>query len=164
MKGIYVHGYESDNLGGKIKWSKGQANIYNPLIDYPHQTKNRAGFEHWFERYKGYDYYIGSSMGGYLAFYMAMRAGVPCFLINPSLNFKPDMSPFTMPDFALEQRAEISILLGTEDTVIPNVEVYDFIKKHQLNCNIATVAAGHRIELDKFKPHFLNFLKSLNQQ
>lgn len=163
MKGIYFHGYESTNTGGKIMWSKEQADIYNPLIDYKHQTINLAKFEHWFELYKGYDYYVGSSMGGYLAFNMAIRQGVPCFLINPSLNFKSDMSPFLPPDFMLKQTAEITILLGTEDTVIPNVEVYDFINKHQLNCKIATVTDGHRIALDKFKPHFMSFIESLEK-
>ena len=38
-KGVYFHGLESTNTGGKIMWAKSTYNIYNPSLDYKYLNK-----------------------------------------------------------------------------------------------------------------------------
>jgi hypothetical protein len=157
MKGIYIHGLESNNKGGKILYAHTVLDIDSPLIDYKKLNSIDCSLHDVIE--EEYDFIIGSSMGGYVAYNYAICHNKPMLLLNPSLIYNSEKHPFDY-QFTSEELAKYdnkcNVLLGIYDDVVnPN------LTKDQLQvpANITELSCGHRISIEAFKPHLQAFIK-----
>ncbi len=87
MNLIYLHGFNSD--GGGFKYDRlrkkfKQASVYSPDLP-PHPLQLVAQVDQLIQSLEGPTYCIGTSLGGFYAYYFSAKYQQPCFLFNPSL-------------------------------------------------------------------------------
>lgn len=148
-RGVYFHGFESTNLGDKIKYVVDNYNVYNPLLDYKKLTKDKVNIQTMYDLYRGYDFYIGSSMGGYVAFNLALKFNKPVLLLNPSLIYN-NTHPFK-PNYNHTYKSDMFILFGLNDKVVRPVDTLKTLDGLGLDYNSQYLNCGHRIPLNEFK-------------
>lgn len=152
MRVAYLHGLESKGIGRKNDFlNKTFSKVYDPIIDYK-DTENV-----WDIIYRDMldfkpDYIIGSSMGGWFAYNLGKKLGVPTLLFNPalhnrSINPKVDISGSKYPSHTL--------VLGDFDTVIDPIETERIIQDGLTNFNINRESIGHRTPINIFIEHVL---------
>ena len=102
---------------------------------------------------------VGSSMGGYLGFYLAHKHQLPCLLFNPALTERSVQLEVEKVDNECPERI---IVLGIKDEIVnPNdtmrfLEKTEFIAtKHEL---ILNQTLEHQIPLDVFRKAVQYFL------
>ncbi|MFT6148773.1 MAG: putative esterase YcpF (UPF0227 family) [Saprospiraceae bacterium] len=159
MKGIYIHGLESNNKGSKISYTHTVLDIDSPPINYKKLNAIDCSIHDVIEQ--DYDFIIGSSMGGYVAYNYAICNNKPMLLLNPSLVYDAEKHPFNYqftPEELAKYDNKCNVLLGVHDDVVnPNVTK----DKLQVTANIIELECGHRIPLEAFKPHLQEFIKTI---
>jgi len=163
MKGIYIHGLESNNKGGKILYTHTVLDIEAPLINYKKLNATDSTINDIIKR--DYDFIIGSSMGGYVAYNYGIAHNKPMLLLNPSLVYNAAKHPFDYqftPEALAKYDNQCNVLLGIYDEVVdPNVTK----DKLQITANITELECGHRIPVETFKPclqEFIELMKAIN--
>lgn len=159
-KGVYLHGLESTNTGGKIMWAKSTYNIYNPSLDYKYLNKANVTLDDFIKQYSHYDYFVGSSMGGFVAFYIATKLNKPVFLLNPSLVYDNNKHPF-LPPTNIKYNNNMFVMFGKNDVVVKPNNTLNKLKLFNVKFNSVTLNTGHRFSLDEFKPYFNKWAKGV---
>ena len=118
-KVLYLHGLESKQGGPKVDFLTKEFCVYAPEMDYKDPM-----LQNWVDfvmRQFQPDLIIGSSMGGYVADFLAQKYGVPAILFNPAVHnrsFEPAIEPLIEGEQANLQQKKI-VVLGKNDEVIP---------------------------------------------
>jgi hypothetical protein len=93
---------------------------------------------------------IGSSMGGYFAYWMAKKLGVPVLLFNPALSSRTHMhivadEDGTLPSFA-------TVVMGESDDVVSPIETQQWLKSHAKfdEYKIMMAPMTHRVPFELF--------------
>ena len=96
MKIAYLHGLESyiDPSSSKMIWLKDNFDpVFTPTINYNNKESFTIITAH-IKKQKP-DYTIGSSMGGYFAYFIGATLGIKTILFNPvGSPFDPDKCPY----------------------------------------------------------------------
>lgn len=149
MKIAYLHGLESKNSGPKNLWLKSISIVYEPYIDYT-QPKIYETLKDEILKFQP-DYIIGSSMGGYFAFEMALEINCPAILFNPALHsrsMEPDMTGHEIGQY----KPNIKLILGKHDTVIKPQKTLEFITQNKLeNISYTLLDIEHQIPYKVFR-------------
>ena len=83
MKVTYLHGLESKQGGPKVDWLESHfEEVWAPGMNY---RENPHLFEEILSQIEGTDLIIGSSMGGWFAYLLGTRTGIPTILFNPAV-------------------------------------------------------------------------------
>jgi len=97
---------------------------------------------------------IGSSMGGYLGFWLAEDLGLPCLLFNPAMG-SVSTGLLTVPEITEMKCPARYVVLGAYDESVDPVRNLEFMRKHNRNDMIQRVVTcewlGHKIDFFTFK-------------
>lgn len=150
---LYIHGFESSPTPAKTSaLADLGCTVIAPQIHY---KENRGTYE----RLKGLieffqvDWLIGSSLGGYTAFWLSQEFQIPALLFNPALPFSkidPGLIPHPQPIHYLKQ----VIFFGLKDTTVDPKTTKRWIQSNILGDGISYIEYpenGHQISIKVFK-------------
>jgi predicted esterase YcpF (UPF0227 family) len=161
MTCLYLHGYNSSLSAEKRTILKKHYTIVAPTINYDEDNIN-AVIEKAIAEQK-INVIIGSSLGGYIGYYLAENFNIPCLLFNPAFaSERTNEINFIKPETTYTKQAVTYIVLGKRDDVLDfqktvsciDGEIYDlkcYIKIHP--------SLQHQIPVNVFENEINNFFK-----
>jgi uncharacterized protein len=122
---LYIHGLESSPKPSKIKLLEKYGVVCALHLNYREQADAFQVLSKEIEL-NNITHIVGSSMGGYLGFWLAEKHSLPCLLFNPALDMRSI-------DVAVERNYNNSpnrvIVLGEQDEVVDPFNTIDFLKR-----------------------------------
>ena len=161
MNILYLHGLESKLSEEKRKVLEPFGTIIAPDMDY---YANPKMFQWLYETYKNeeIDCIIGSSMGGFMGYYLAMAFNCKSLLFNPALSQRSVLQEIP-ENLKPKDKTSYQLVLGWDDTVVLAKDTVNFIKQNGFsNVNYAIELApnlAHRIPVEVFKGRVECFFK-----
>ena len=154
MKALYIHGLNSSPNPKKLEIIDSLGlEVVSPFIDY---DQEKAAV---YDRVKNIalennvDLIIGSSLGGFIAFWLANDIHIPALLFNPALYFE-SMQAY-IPKIKKQNNPAIYVCLGEKDTQVAPQEVREYLSKQvDVHNNTKVMMASwlaHGIDLKTFK-------------
>lgn len=127
MNILYLHGLSSSGLGSEKRKILGKyGKVYSPAIDYRTEPNS---IELLVEQYKNekIKVIIGSSMGGFIGYYIADSYQLPSLLFNPALasrSVNQRIPTYKNPYLSFKQ-----IVIAAKDEVIDPKETLLFLSR-----------------------------------
>lgn len=151
---LYIHGLDSSPLKEKLDILKTVGMVVFALhIDYRNQ-KNSYDLLLNFARKNQINFIIGSSLGGYLGFWLAEQLGLPCLLFNPALAYRSIDNVLVPPIGASYCPLRIMVLGKQDDVVLPNTTI-EWLEAFPRSNTIEKIFEchwlAHGIDLSTFK-------------
>ena len=160
---IYLHGLESKLSDVKRAVLEDFGTVIAPDMDY---KSNCEMFHYLMETYKNesIDCIIGSSMGGFMGYHMAMKLGCPALLFNPALPIR-SLNQNVPENIVPKENQRFSIVLGSQDETVPAIANLKYLSENllptvQFQIKIRPDLA-HQIPLEIFEEECNAFLTSL---
>lgn len=124
MKILYLHGLESKLSQEKRTILERFGEVSAPDLDY---YNNPDAIESIVEKYgkTGIDVVIGSSMGGFAAYYVSTVVGKPALLFNPALRKRSVEQ--SIPSVAINSYTLKHFVIGADDPVVHPGDTLNFI-------------------------------------
>jgi len=163
MNILYLHGLESKLSFEKQKCLSDFGTVFSPDMDY---YSNPKMFQFLYETYndKTIDCIIGSSMGGFMGYYLAMAFNCKALLFNPALSFRSVLQEIPESLHAKEN-TYFQMILGWNDTVVPAKKTLEFLKDNASNgtgCTIKLIPSmEHRIPFEIFEKEVQLFFRAV---
>ncbi len=158
---LYLHGLDSSLSNEKRKLLEKYGAVYAPLIDYRKDTNSIENILSLFNDMQ-INAIVGSSMGGFVGYYMADTLQRPALLFNPALAYRS--VPQKIPNNANPNSNLKHIVLGAKDETIDPKTTLEFLSKSigidNYNIKIRQDLA-HRIPEEIFKEELKAFFKKL---
>ncbi|MBU0489719.1 MAG: hypothetical protein KKA07_06515 [Bacteroidetes bacterium] len=154
---LYLHGLGATPTGEKVDWLHKQFTALTPHIDYL-QSGVYESLREAVVEYKP-DFLIGSSVGGYMAYFLAGDFDLPVVLFNPALPYRNGF--VTEVSQQKHPVRDIFVVIGFNDDVIKAEDNLNWILR---NANYDQVTlriknAGHRISFEMFRDEILCFFR-----
>ncbi len=154
MKTLYIHGFDSFPVPEKIEVLRNAGlEVIAPHIDWRNNPdayqflKNVAITEN-------IQFLVGSSLGGYAAFWLAEDLGLPCLLFNPAMSFG-DLFKKHLPEISNRLCPARFVVIGAKDeTVDPTVNKAFFESIETKSCHQRVIVCqwlGHQIDFTTFE-------------
>lgn len=164
MKAIYIHGWQSSPNSEKVEiLEEAGLKVVAPKIDYEAEQGMVYPRIKKLVIEEQVDVLIGSSMGGFVAYWLARELNKPALLFNPALYFET-MKPF-IPKLESPFTPPLYICSGEKDeTVLPSLLKEYFDKEHSGDDQIKIISANwlaHGIDLQTFRSMTAMFLAML---
>lgn len=156
MKIIYLHGWGGTRNDAKLKiLSKFGDEVKYPVIEY-NKNKNLINtVADWLHNPE--TIIIGSSFGGYIAYYASVYAGKPALLINPSFFLKDggELRPENWNHYEKEKH----FIISKKDEILDIRRTLKFLNEIKISDENVTIYEDltHRIPLDVFDNAFTEF-------
>ena len=160
---LYLHGLESKLNPAKRAVLEKYGTVIAPDLDY-HNNPNV--FDLLLNTYQKQeiDVVIGSSMGGFMGYYLANTINRPALLFNPALPFRPVQQNVPELDF-LKPTSLLHFALGGQDDIIKANDNLKWISVNRNPLNDIKIAIhsqmGHQIPLDIFETEVGAFFSQL---
>jgi hypothetical protein len=164
MKAIYIHGLHSEVNPHKVAILEDAGlEVMAPEIDYEaEQAKVYPRLKKLILE-EQVDVLIGSSMGGFMAYWLARDLNKPALLYNPALHFE-SMQPF-IPKLDSKYHPPLFVCSGENDeTVHPQLLREYLDQEHSDDSNLRIISASwlaHQIDLQTFRGMTAWFLAEL---
>lgn len=147
---VFFHGLESTAGGPKYKFLKDRyGDVYAPQMEY---ASNPSLFDQVYENLKNQKIrvIIGSSMGGYFAYYLGKKLGCDVILFNPALPYRTTFEPNI--DKSGNRKSFCNIILGKKDDVIEPADTIEWLTNNEKASNYAIDYEdnGHQTPLNLF--------------
>lgn len=134
MKTLYIHGLDSHPVPEKLDiLTAAGLEVMALHIDY--RTEENA-----YRILKDYalsekiEFIVGSSLGGYIGFWLAEDLGLPCLLFNPAMSFSNSLDEY-MPEIPHRQCPARFVVIGAFDETVKSEENIRFFREpEQNNC------------------------------
>lgn len=163
MKILYIHGLNGNLSSEKRALLKPYGEVFAPAIHY---QSDAHAIETLSTAYKEHDIsvVIGSSMGGFIGYYVSNIMQCPALLFNPALAQRS--VPQIIPKIHNSTSSFKQIVIGTQDDVVNPIQTLTFISetlidhpkyKLHIHNNLA-----HRIPLEVFKEEIQLFFRQLS--
>ncbi|MDR2971474.1 MAG: dienelactone hydrolase family protein [Bacteroidales bacterium] len=154
---LYLHGLDSTLSKEKRVVMRLYLDVVAPKIDY----RNTPGLFKELSKLIAIEKpvaIVGSSMGGCLAYYLAMKHKLPALCFNPALCCCP--IEIDLPKLVKSNNHTVFVI-GGKDNVVPAVENFEWIR---LNANSNFELRwynkmAHRVDVKIFKKEVERFLK-----
>lgn len=163
MNILYLHGLESKLSEVKRATLEQFGTVIAPDMDY---KSNSEMCDYLMKTYESesIDCIIGSSMGGFMGYYVAMKLNVPALLFNPALPIR-SLNQVVPAGLQAKTNQRFSIVLGSQDETVPavaNLQYFseNFIPTVQYSIKVRPDLA-HQIPLEVFEEECGTFLRSL---
>lgn len=160
---LYLHGLESKLSEEKRAVLEPFGTVIAPDLDY---KSNSEMFHYLMETYKNesIDCIIGSSMGGFMGYHLAMTLGCPALLFNPALPIR-SLNQNVPNQLEPKNNQRFSIVLGSQDETVPAHLNLKYFSEHllptvQFQIKIRPDLA-HQIPLEIFEEECSAFLSGL---
>jgi len=164
MKAIYIHGLHSEINPHKIAiLEEAGLEVIAPEIDYEaEQGKVYPRIKKLMVE-EQVDVLIGSSMGGFMAYWLARDLNKAALLYNPALHFE-SMQPF-IPQLESKFYPPLFVCSGEKDeTLAPELLRAYLDREHNNDSNLRIISASwlaHQIDLQTFRGMTAWFLGEL---
>ena len=164
MNIVYLHGLDSKLSPEKKEILEKIGNVIAPDLDYYSNANSIESILKYLSD-KEIDVVIGSSMGGFAAYYVSTALKKPALLFNPAL--KSRSVEQIIPSIPINSRSVKQFVLGVNDEVVNPGETLGFISKTfneftDFHIHLRT-GLTHNIPLDVFEEEitsFFNIVKS----
>jgi len=162
MKILYLHGLDG-NLGDEKRVILQKfGTVLSPAIDYRTEYNSIEILVEQFKNDK-IDVVVGSSMGGFVGYYVSNAYKRPALLFNPALSsrsVRQKVPTYGHPFLGFKQ-----IVIGSRDEVVNAKDTLDFLSKNQqihTNYHIhIREELEHRVPVDIFQEEVDLFFKNL---
>lgn len=150
---LYIHGFESSPVAPKTSAIADLGcTVIAPQIHYKEAKGTFERLKKLALEYKA-DWLIGSSLGGYSAFWLSQYLQIPTLLFNPALAFR------RIDPGLISEKIEITncnhvIFLGMQDTTVDPVSTKTWLKQQGIIDQVQIIEHpenGHQISLQVFK-------------
>jgi len=164
MKVLYIHGLHSNPNPAKIKiLEEAGLEVVAPFIDYEKEQGEVYPRLKALAIAEEVELFIGSSMGGFMAYWLAYDLNKATLLYNPALYFK-SMKPF-IPKIESDSIPSLYVCLGEKDQTVNPQYVKEFLIQRNPTQNKLKVVSlsylEHGIDLMTFKSRTAWFLKEI---
>ena len=164
MKALYIHGLHSDPNPRKIKILKEAGlEVIAPFIDYEKEQGAVYARIKAMAIHEKVDVLIGSSMGGFIGYWLAYDLNKPALLYNPAVYF--DSMKSYIPHISPEEIPHLYVCLGEQDQRVDPQLVKAYLMErnpHQEHLKILTSSwLEHGIDLTTFASMTAWFLKEI---
>lgn len=162
MNILYLHGLDGELIPEKYEILQKFGKVFSPAINY--RTEYNS-IELLVNQYKSekIQAVIGSSLGGFVAYYISDAYTIPTLLFNPALasrSISQKVPNYKSPYLSFKQ-----IVLGRKDDVVDPRGTLTFLSKNMqehTNYDIhIREALGHRIPVEVFKEEIEAFFKKV---
>lgn len=151
MKLLYLHGLDSKPNMAKIAILESDGHeVVAPHIDY---RKHINDIELFISLEKlcideKVETIVGSSLGGYMGFFLSEKLMIPAVLFNPALGIRSIEIPVIQKDTDTEK----SIIIGKFDEVIEPENTKVWLNHNDYkNIILKEIDAAHQITIEQFK-------------
>ena len=162
MKTLYIHGLDSSPKPEKIRLIKPYSNVSALHLDYKNQPDSFEILSALIQK-EAITHIIGSSLGGYLGFWLGEKYGLPVLLFNPAIGMQNKELNIFIKQGQCPYRI---IVLGAKDDRVPPNMTYDFLKKYDHNHTTQRIVEcnklGHQIDLQTFEEFVVSFYATQN--
>ncbi|WP_417558228.1 YqiA/YcfP family alpha/beta fold hydrolase [Mesoflavibacter zeaxanthinifaciens] len=161
MNILYLHGLDSSLSIEKRAILEKYGAVYAPQIDYRKDTNSiKTILSNYNDMH--INAILGSSMGGFVGYYIADALQRPALLFNPALAYRS--VPQEIPNIANPNANLKHIVIGAKDKTIDPKTTLEFLSKSigidNYNINIRQ-DLEHRIPEEIFKEEVKEFFKKL---
>lgn len=161
---LYIHGFESNPLPAKTSSIADLGySVVAPQLHYQEVMGSYNRLKQLAQEFQ-VDWLIGSSLGGYMAFWLSQELQIPTLLFNPSL-------PFSERDPGLiKEKNEINnynqhIFFGLKDETVDPVLTKEWLKKKDLIQHLHLIehpTNAHQIPLNVFQETVSSISKKID--
>lgn len=157
MRTLYIHGLDSSPKIEKTEIIQQYSKVVALHLNYKEQPDSFDILCSTIEN-ESITHIIGSSLGGYLGFWLAEKYALPCLLFNPAIGMRSLELNITIENGKCPNRL---IVIGeNDDTVLPK-ETLDFLKSYDSSyCKQRVVLCNdlaHQIDLITFEEFIRKF-------
>ncbi len=154
MKTLYIHGLDSSPKPEKITILKNLGlEVFALHIDYRSDNDTCYKTLKRYAQENSIEFIIGSSLGGFLGFYLSEDLAIPCLLFNPAMHF-PTLE-IEKPKVNLGICPKRLVVLGEQDSTVDPRQNWTFFKsldgngtqQRVLSCNWL----AHNIDFSTFR-------------
>ena len=130
QKVMYLHGLESKPGGEKVEFLEKHFEVLAPECDY---KNNENIFFDLLSQAQDFqpDIIIGSSMGGYMAYYISQHLNRPIILFNPALAYQPIKRVVKVGP----HKPSVFLGLGFYDEVVPSFSSFNILGDSIINAS-----------------------------
>lgn len=128
---LYLHGLDSNPA--PLKTGMIARHGFRVIAPQMHYREERNLYDRvcklieWFQP----DWIIGSSLGGYMGFWLSRQFNLPAILINPALSFRED-DPGLVRNFTFSD-VPAHIVIGLKDDVVLPETTISWLEKNQVH-------------------------------
>jgi len=152
MRTIYIHGLDSSPRIEKINILTNNKLVVSALHLNYREEKNA------YEKIKKAaidtesQFIIGSSLGGFIGYWLSHELKIPCLLFNPALHYKANFG-WTIPTIKEKGCPLRLVALGAKDEIVDPVKNWEYLNQNKdktmqkiIQCNWL----AHEIDLNSF--------------
>lgn len=153
MKTLYIHGLDSHPVPEKLEILKSLGlEVVALHIDYRKENGVYQKLKTTIEKEK-VEFIVGSSMGGFLAYWLGEDLGLPCLLFNPAMNYMDELMPH-LPEISNRLCPARFVIIGAHDeSVDPKENIHFFRRVQRKDCHQRVVVCewlAHQIDFNTF--------------
>ena len=159
---MFLHGLSSVTPSEKTKYLDETFTLFAPQIDYEKENIFDEVLQ-LAEKYKP-AIIIGSSIGGYLGYYIAAKLKIPCLLFNPALPYRTSINPIVKEYETFDRN--VYTVLGKLDTTINPTDTLNWLSEQEniSDLTIRLLEFAHRIPINIFKNEVERYYRQLNDK
>ena len=162
MNILYIHGLNGSLSEEKRAILETYGTVYSPSIDYAEDPNSIKHLKEEFQD-KDINVVMGSSMGGFVGYYLSIAFQRPALLFNPALVYRTVFQ--NIPEYNNPNRSFKKIVLGSQDEVVYPKNTLIFIAdriKDNTDYQISLRQdLAHRIPLEIFEEEVKSFFNSV---
>ena len=163
MNILYIHGLNGSLSEEKRTILENYGTVYSPSIDYESDNNSIENIRRQFVDGK-IDVVMGSSMGGFVGYYLSIALKKPALLFNPALVSRSVFQ--NVPDYSNPNRSFKRLVLGAKDEVVDPKDTLKFIGERiaeNMDYHISLRQdLAHRIPQDIFEYEVRSFFNHLS--
>ena len=163
MNILYIHGLNGSLSEEKRTILENYGTVYSPSIDYESDNNSIENIRRQFVDGK-IDVVMGSSMGGFVGYYLSIALKKPALLFNPALVSRSVFQ--NVPDYFNPNRSFKRLVLGAKDEVVDPKDTLKFIGERIAENTDYHISLrqdlAHRIPQDIFEYEVRSFFNHLS--
>ncbi|MCK0134753.1 YqiA/YcfP family alpha/beta fold hydrolase [Arenibacter sp. S6351L] len=163
MNILYIHGLNGSLSEEKRTILENYGTVYSPSIDYESDNNSIENIRRQFVDGK-IDVVMGSSMGGFVGYYLSIALKKPALLFNPALVSRSVFQ--NVPDYSNPNRSFKRLVLGAKDEVVDPKDTLKFIGERIAENTDYHISLrqdlAHRIPQDIFEYEVRSFFYHLS--
>ncbi|MBK8348842.1 MAG: hypothetical protein IPL08_14955 [Saprospiraceae bacterium] len=155
-KTLYIHGLDGFLSEDKKNILSEYSQIIAPILDFRTNNKTYYDLKQLIIENE-IETIIGTSMGGFLGYYLSLHAALPALLFNPALPFRNVEQD--VPDQKIKRTSYLRVIIGGKDDIIdPRSNMDWIIKNERGEVDIHWInTLGHRIPINIFEKEVVDF-------
>lgn len=146
---VYLHGLDAVP-GPKSEWLSELGEVFAPHMDYRKDAE--VVFEKLVRDLRGVNVslVIGSSMGGYMAYWLCKKIGAPGLLFNPALAAR-SVDVGVIDDGRYDPHFDV--VLGESDDVVDPARTRQWLSDNGVDAEVHSERIGHKIPMQVFQKY-----------